>query len=254
MPLVTGQDLIDAGWQPGPQFPELLSLALGYEERGITDPAYILKLLERDFPKEDPKLTMRDEAIPFSEAIEATCEADEKNIGAVRRFMGQLLKTPIIEAGTVMPDACPAGAAEATIPVGGAIAVKNAILPAAHSADVCCSMYATVFRGGESTSAIFDALMDSTRFGYGGRKPEDRVHHPVIDEPVWSNKFLSGLQEHAAMHIADQGDGNHLLRERRSFREPDRLQVGGPGPRPDRAVRTRRDHRRSHAPRLHHGR
>ncbi len=35
-----------------------------------------------------------------------------------------------------MPDACPAGAGEAVIPVGGAIAVKNAIIPAAHSADV----------------------------------------------------------------------------------------------------------------------
>ena len=72
MPLITGQDLIDAGWQPGPHFPELLSSALGYEERGITDPAYILKLLERDFEKQDPTLTMRDEPIPFSEAIEAT--------------------------------------------------------------------------------------------------------------------------------------------------------------------------------------
>lgn len=210
MALIAGQDLIDAGWPPGPQFPQLLSAALGYEERGITDPAYILKLLERDFTRDDPRLTMREQAIPFSEAIEATCEADDANIGAVRRLMGQLLRTPVIDAGAVMPDACPAGAAEATIPVGGAIAVKNAILPAAHSADICCSMYATVFRCGESASALLDALMASTRFGFGGRRPEDRIPHPVVEEPVWSNRFLSGLQEHAAMHIADQGDGNHF--------------------------------------------
>lgn len=208
--IINGEDLIEAGWEPGPQFPELLAAARVLEEKGIQDPSYILKLLDRDFEKADPKLVMRDEPLSFSEAIEATCELDETNIAGVRRFMKQLLRTPVIEAGAVMPDACPAGAAEATIPVGGAISVKNAILPAAHSADICCSMYASIFECGESTAKMLDALTDSTRFGFGGRKPEDRVSHPVLDEPVWSNRFLSGLEEHAAMHLADQGDGNHF--------------------------------------------
>ena len=210
MPLVTGQDLIAAGWQPGPKFSALLTAAEAYEGKGIHDPAYIIKLLERDFGKEDLKLKLRDESLSFSEAIKATCELDEKNIAAVRRFMGQLLRTPVIEAGAVMPDACPAGAAEATIPVGGAIAVRNAILPAAHSADICCSMFATVFQCGASTGRMLDALLDSTRFGFGGRREEDRIDHPVLHESVWSNPFLSGLEEHAARHLADQGDGNHF--------------------------------------------
>ena len=208
--IINGEDLIEAGWVPGPQFPELLAAARALEEKGINDPAYILKLLDRDFEKADTKLVMRDESLPFSEAIEATCELDETNIAGVRRFMNQLLRTPVIEAGAVMPDACPAGAGEATIPVGGAISVKNAILPAAHSADICCSMYASVFECGESTATMLDALTESTRFGFGGRKPEDRVAHSVLDETVWSNQFLTGLEEHAAMHLADQGDGNHF--------------------------------------------
>ncbi|MDF1657709.1 MAG: RtcB family protein [Verrucomicrobiales bacterium] len=220
----SGKDLIDGGWPESPKFKELLEAARMLENRGITDPAYILKLLERDFEKEDPKLVMREVPLPFSEAIEATCDLDAKNIDGVRRFMNQLLRTPVIERGAVMPDACPAGAAEATIPVGGAISVKNAILPAAHSADICCSMYASIFECGESTSAMLDAVMESTRFGFGGRKPEDRVHHPVLEETVWSNPFLSGLEEHAAMHLADQGDGNHFaylgkIRATRAFVE-----------------------------------
>lgn len=220
--MLTGKDLIDAGWQPGPKFKALLAEARALEERGITDPAYILKLLERDFGKDDPILRMRETPLAHREAIEATCEADESNIAAVRRLMGQLLRTPVIEAGSVMPDACPAGMAEATIPVGGAISVKNAILPAAHSADICCSMYASVFDCGSSTGKMLDALTESTRFGFGGRQPQDRVPHPVLEEPVWSNKFLNGLEEHAAKHIADQGDGNHFaylgkLRVTRAF-------------------------------------
>ena len=219
---ITGNDLIEAGWQPGRQFPELLAAARACEERGITDKAYILKLLARDFEQEDPLLYPREEPLPFSEAIEATCKLDESNIDAVRRTMRQLLRTPVIEGGSIMPDACPAGSAEATIPVGGAISVKNAILPAAHSADICCSMYATLFESSESTASLLDSLTASTRFGYGGRKPEDRVSHAVLDEPVWDNKFLSGLEEYAAMHLADQGDGNHFaylgrLRATRAF-------------------------------------
>lgn len=109
-----------------------------------------------------------------------------------------------------MPDACPAGSAVATIPVGGAIAVEGAIIPSAHSEDVCCSMYATFYRTTADVETQLDALMQSTRFGAGGRREEDWVHHPVLNEPVWENSFLKGLERYAAMHLADQGDGNHF--------------------------------------------
>ena len=36
MPLITGQDLIDAGYEPGEQFATLLEAAAEYEGRGIT--------------------------------------------------------------------------------------------------------------------------------------------------------------------------------------------------------------------------
>ncbi|MEM7699112.1 MAG: RtcB family protein, partial [Verrucomicrobiota bacterium] len=210
MPLINGNDLIEAGWAPGPQFPQILAAAAELEAKGISDPKYLLKLLARDFEKTSALLAMREEPVEWGEAIEATCELDEKNIAAVRRFMAELLRTPIIERGAIMPDACPAGSATATIPVGGAIETEGAILPAAHSADICCSMYASVFRCEKDTAAMLDDLMASTRFGFGGRAPQDRIHHPVLEEPVWGNPFLSGLQEFAAKHIADQGDGNHF--------------------------------------------
>ncbi len=210
MALISAKDLADAGWPKSPLYKELVASARQLERRGITDKSYILKLLARDFEKPDPKLKRREEPLEFNEAIAATCEEDEKNIGAVRRFMGELLRTPVIEGGAIMPDACPAGGGEAVIPVGGAIAVKNAILPAAHSADICCSMYASVFSCEKSTEEMLDSLMASTRFGRGGRKREDLVDHPVIEEPVWDNKFLNGLQNHARIHMADQGDGNHF--------------------------------------------
>lgn len=208
--IIDKEILQKAGWPQGPIYRDLIATAREYEERGIRDIPYLLKLLERRFPKPDPKISRREEPVTFSEAIAATCDEDEANIAAVRRQMGQLLRTPVIESGAVMPDACPAGVSEAVIPVGGAIAVKNAIIPAAHSADICCSMYASVFDSALSVSGMLDSLMESTRFGPGGRSPENLVHHPVIDEPVWDNSFLAGLKHHATIHMADQGDGNHF--------------------------------------------
>lgn len=209
-PLLTESDLLLAGWLHGPLLTEMLAAVARMEERGIQDPAYAMKLLRRDFPAPEPKIKMRENPAPLATAIEATGPADEENIAKVRRLMDQLLCAPVIQRGAVMPDACPAGHAVATIPVGGAIAVKNAIIPSAHSEDVCCSMYATFFRTEAGVDAQLEALMKSTRFGPGGRREEDWVRHPVLDEDVWENPYLQGLERHAAMHLADQGDGNHF--------------------------------------------
>ncbi len=208
---LTPQDLVDAGWPEDAELLEtILTEAKALQKRGIDSRKYLLKLLARRFPKPNPLLTMRSEPLPFGEAIEATNEADEKNLDAVRRYMRELMACPVIEAGAVMPDACPAGNARASVPVGGAFAARNAILPGGHGSDICCSLHATFFLGGGETEVMLDDVVTSTRFGPGGRPPGERVPHPVTDEPVWGNRFLTGLQDHARGHMADQGDGNHF--------------------------------------------
>ncbi|MEO8615255.1 MAG: RtcB family protein [Luteolibacter sp.] len=208
--ILTKADLILAGWQEGPEINTLLDAVLVMEQRGIRDPAYALKKLRRDFPPPDLRLRLREQAAPLTEAIKATSPLDAQNIGAVRRQMNELLRVPVVLSGSVMPDACPAGSAPATIPVGGIIAVDRAIIPSAHSEDVCCSMQASFFQSEASTKEILDALETCTRFGAGGRPAADWVNHPVLDEAVWDNPFLNGLERYAAMHLADQGDGNHF--------------------------------------------
>ena len=55
MSLINGQDLLDAGWQPGAEIGQALAKAQDYEARGISDKKYLLKLLARDVPKSKPK-------------------------------------------------------------------------------------------------------------------------------------------------------------------------------------------------------
>ncbi|HSJ03499.1 MAG TPA: RtcB family protein [Verrucomicrobium sp.] len=230
MSLLNGSDLLEAGWEPGPNFGLALAKAREYEARGVTERSYLLKLLRRDFPPQQPKIQMRQESAPLAEAIAATCEEDVKNIKNVRRYMQELLLTPVVARGAVMPDACPAGSAPATIPVGGAIAVQNAIIPSAHSADICCSMHASFFKCDKDVSSMLDDLMASTRFGMGGRKPENFVPHAVNHEPVWENPFLQGLEGDALKHMADQGDGNHFAYlGRMSLSEEGRQQLHAAG-------------------------
>jgi len=77
------------------------------------------------------------------------------------------MKTPTVINGCVMPDACPTGEL-GQIPVGGVVVAKNAIHPAMHSADICCSVMMTNF-GLKDAKSVLDAAHSITHFGAGGR-------------------------------------------------------------------------------------
>ena len=207
---MNAKDLLKTGYRPGPQIDDMLSMIAELNTRGIISRKYILKLLKREFGDPPPSFEMREKPIPHTEAIRAETKEEKANLIKVRQKMAELLRVPIIQSGTLMPDACPTGPAPADIPVGGVIAVENAIIPSAHSADICCSMFATFYEPRTSVAAELDALTTSTRFGPGGRHHDDLVDHPVLHEDIWENKFLKSLKDRATIHIADQGDGNHF--------------------------------------------
>lgn len=204
------KDLREAGWPKGAQLDEMMEKVRELQERGVCDRKYLFKLLVRDFGAPEPKVKMRETAAPLAEAIRGESKEEKENVAAVRKKMEQLLKVPVITRGAVMPDACPTGPQPAVIPVGGVIAVENAIIPSAHSADICCSMFATFYEERSRVGNELDSLVTATRFGPGGRHYDDLVPHPVLDEEVWENPFLSGLRERGVIHLADQGDGNHF--------------------------------------------
>ncbi len=209
MPLLNEHDLIAAGYPAGPRLQELLKKSAALEARGITDPAYALKLLKREAAP-PPKQGLREEPAPLALAIDTGTAEEISNLAAVKRQILDLLRAPVVEAGALMPDACPAGPGIATMPVGGVIAVKNAIIPSAHSSDICCSMFATFYPENLPVSQELDALASVTRFGPGPRPRAGQIDDPVVHETVWTNPFLSGLRDRAIGHLADQGDGNHF--------------------------------------------
>ena len=209
---VTGEHLKEWGHHPGKQFPELLARANSMLEMGIGF-ARIRQELESAIRDEPVRLKLRSPGeLSFFENIRVSNADEEDNIEEVRETMTALMRTPTIEAGAVMPDACPAGPV-GTIPVGGVAAARNAIHPGMHSADICCSVMITDV-GNADPKAVLDAAQSVTHFGPGGRPQGKRFtvslnlldafrENPFLDNP----KSIRMAQE----HMGTQGDGNHFL-------------------------------------------
>ena len=123
--IVSGQDLIDAGMAQGKWFrPALDAANLVLREGGSrTDAMDAARAFEPA-----PTIPLQDAGgVPVHVNIRAENEHEQRNIEAVRASMRALIRTPVVKAAAIMPDACPAGPI-GTIPVGGVVA-SEAIHP-----------------------------------------------------------------------------------------------------------------------------
>jgi RNA-splicing ligase RtcB len=204
---ITGRDLIAWGYKPGPWFPAALEAA---NAPGVEDPRAAVAPFAPP-PMPDPIARRAAGEIAHVMNIRAEGELEEINVASVDAHMRELMRTPTLVAGAVMPDACPSGYAPGTIPVGGVVAAKNAIHPGFHSADICCSMAATFFEEGDAT-ALLDAGMKISHFGPGGRPRGSQWRPPAeVMAAFEGNRFLKTLVSPAMEHFGTQGDGNHFF-------------------------------------------
>ncbi|MBV9635053.1 MAG: RtcB family protein [Methylobacteriaceae bacterium] len=205
---MTGKTLIALGYQPGKWFPQAIAAARLLPEAATE--AELRAAIDRFAAP--PVVSLRAPGALAHRVNVAPETAEEvENIAAVEAHMRELMRVPTIVAGAVMPDACPAGAAPGTIPVGGVAAAKEAIHPGMHSADICCSMAVSIF-GDADPSAILDAGMQLSHFGGGGRSHSFDMRPPDdLLARFEANRFLATTTEAATKHFATQGDGNHFF-------------------------------------------
>ena len=157
-----------------------------------------------------PNPTTMTTATPYFRNLRAETEQERDNVAKVFASMDELMQTPTLVAGAVMPDACPVGP-PGVIPVGGVAVAENAIHPDMHSADVCCSVMLSNY-GDADPKEILDAAHAVTHFGRGGRTD----HFPLpedLAERFAANAFLGSkkIRKKAVTHLGTQGDGNHFL-------------------------------------------
>ncbi len=207
MTAINGRDLIAWGFTPGEWFRRGVAIANAMRTEGSDDAAILAHL--RTIEPSANSILLRTNSLEFGVFLDTETDAERANAEAVIQHMDALMRVPTIVKGAVMPDACPAGAALGTIPVGGAVACEDAIHPGFHSADICCSVAMTVFRRADDPKRVLDAVQAVTHFGPGGRK--DVVMPPgEIMKRVAENRFLAEFANMAIGHFASQGDGNHF--------------------------------------------
>lgn len=154
-----------------------------------------------------------DEPVFYHKNIKAESKIEKSNLESVFKNMDEVMKTPTIVTGAIMPDACPVG--EKHIPVGGVAVTRNAIHPSFHSADICCSVMSTNL-GQIDPKSVLDIAFNTTQFGTGGRKEHGGwsnllYDNKILTDKIMDNYFTSDYIEKAAMHLGTQGDGNHFL-------------------------------------------
>ena len=204
--ILSGQDLIDAGLRQGKWFGRALAAANAVLEQGGSQ-AEALDVARGFEPAPSIRLHAPN-TVPFFSNIEADSPEETANVEAVSRSMAELMRTPVIRAGAIMPDACPAGP-PGTIPVGGVVASEG-IHPGMHSADICCSMAISVFPS-VAPIALLDAVQSVTHFGPGGRPRGQQLKPtPELLARFDANGLLHDLISPAIEHFGTQGDGNHF--------------------------------------------
>ncbi len=201
--MITGKDLVSMGYKPGKWFADALEVI---NAQSLSD-LELTEYLDRVQPNEiDPFTNSR----PYFQNIRAESELEVANVRDVCSTMDVVMKTPTVVTGAVMPDACPTGG-KGQIPVGGVVVTKNAIHPAMHSADVCCSVMMTRL-GDLDPKTLLDHAQAITHFGGGGRN--DCFDLPdELQKAMRENHFLNNEKSRqlALSHLGTQGDGNHFL-------------------------------------------
>ena len=125
--------------------------------------------------------------------------------------MKQACAVPLARGAALMPDAHVGYG----LPIGGVLALENAVIPYAVGVDIACRMKLSVLDVPVSTlEDNFDrcrhALEQGTRFGIGSEheKPQD---HAVLDEDWSVCRVTREHKDKARRQLGTSGSGNHFV-------------------------------------------
>lgn len=127
--------------------------------------------------------------------------------------MRQAATLPVAVKGALMPDAHTGYG----LPIGGVLAVKDAVIPYAVGVDIACRMRLSVLNMPLSSllkkrESLIRILERETRFGVGAAfEKEERREHAVMDEDWNICALTAGLKDKAWKQLGTSGGGNHFV-------------------------------------------
>ena len=230
--MITATTLIELGWPTGRVMGAALRTAAALTKAGAADDEVLAAL---DRVRNDPA-TYDVEGSPFQPlaaawrtmGAEGANEIRETPIAAPiwgkelidQEAINQLqnaMRLPVTVGGALMPDAHVGYG----IPIGGVVALENAVAPYMVGVDIACRMMMTVypvgrqdpFTNASTREQLKRAMRDETRFGVGAEFGRfDRRSHDVMDDPDWeATALLKHLKGTGAAQLGTSGSGNHFV-------------------------------------------
>ena len=225
--VISGQDLRDIGYPQGP----VISLAIKIAEEHLSGQSKesVIRILQEVFqnphsfmsdeifwPVADmliPKPTVRGEDFSLREKPVPVTVFGEKLIDEkALQQMQVAARLPVAVAGALMPDAH----AGYGLPIGGVLAVRNAVIPYGVGVDIGCRMVLSVFdlpvnQLKKNERGFLQLLKELTVFG-AARQYSSNEFHPVLKSNTFEEiPFLKTLQGNAEKQLGTSGGGNHFV-------------------------------------------
>ena len=129
-----------------------------------------------------------------------------------KQQMEVAMRLPITLSGALMPDAH----AGYGLPIGGVLAVENAVIPYAVGVDIGCRMSLTVFDAKVDflkrySHQIKEALKEYTHFGMEGGLTFAQEHEVLDRNEFKATDLLKKLHGKAIRQLGTSGGGNHFV-------------------------------------------
>lgn len=125
--------------------------------------------------------------------------------------MRQACAVPVARGAALMPDAHVGYG----LPIGGVLALENAVIPYAVGVDIACRMKLSILDTPAASlvtkfESYKSAIERGTRFGIGSEHetPQD---HPVMDEDWQITRITREHKDKARRQLGTSGSGNHFV-------------------------------------------
>ncbi len=129
-----------------------------------------------------------------------------------KQQMELAMRLPVTVAGALMPDAH----AGYGLPIGGVLAVENAVIPYAVGVDIGCRMSLTIFDAKADylkrySHQIKEALKEYTHFGMDGCLGFSQEHEILDRSEFQLTPLLKMLHGKVVRQLGSSGGGNHFV-------------------------------------------
>jgi tRNA-splicing ligase RtcB len=224
-PKLRGNDLRKLGYPEGRATTLALDILADRQLRTL-DKGSALALLQKI--KDDPYAYLRDSL--WRELAQEFVPAPSRSVGlnpqvkdyrrygeafiedGARRQMDTAMQLPVTLDGALMPDAHQGYG----LPIGGVLAVDNAVIPYGVGMDIGCRMALSVFDLpprylGQRTQELKKMLHAHTRFG-GKEVFKHPADDPILARPEFREiAVVRGKLDAAASQLGSSGSGNHFV-------------------------------------------